>query len=243
MEARIPSGSLPEFYALVEKFNKESKKSNIKKTHDISLSDAQRILSQNLEAMSPISESDVRKEESQPVFTCTVVKKEEREKPKSMTELLHCSLLRPAGTVCKSQDKLSQHGIPLPKHIFPSDILLDPHPVSSSLTALWKKMQASTTLCRLVVNKATPEQFVFKDKLPQYLLLDPEKQFMDLKDLEWRFYKGIVMWSRRTSDSFITIKYDSEKRFVESQDMPDVIFPPLVSRSLVIYSQTDYQKN
>lgn len=66
---------------------------------------------------------------------------------------------------------------------------------------------------------------------------------MDLRDLEWRYYKGIVKYKHGTSDSFINIKYNSEKRFVESQQMPGVISPPLVYRSLVIYPQVDYPKS
>lgn len=65
---------------------------------------------------------------------------------------------------------------------------------------------------------------------------------MDLKDLEWKYYKGIVKWKHITSDSFVNIKYNSEKRFVESRQMPDVISPPLVRRSLVICPQVDYPK-
>lgn len=65
---------------------------------------------------------------------------------------------------------------------------------------------------------------------------------MNLRDLQWRYYKGIAKWKHNTTDSFINIQYDSEKRFVESQEMPDVIIPPLVRRSLVIYPQVDYPK-
>ncbi|XP_037653879.1 uncharacterized protein C9orf153 homolog isoform X2 [Choloepus didactylus] len=177
METRIPGCSLPELYAFLENFNKKNKKSNIRKTHDISLSDVKRILSQNLDAMSFISETGVRREDSQPVFMCTVVKKEEGKKPKSMTELLHCSLLTssliPAERLLRSQEKLSQRGIPPPKYNFPYDILVGQHPVSSSLTALGRKMQASKTICRLVITKAFPEKFVCEVKVPKYFLINP----------------------------------------------------------------------
>ncbi|XP_038510974.1 iron-sulfur cluster assembly 1 homolog, mitochondrial isoform X8 [Canis lupus familiaris] len=69
-----------------------------------------------------------------------------------------------------------------------------------------------------------------------------EKQFMDLRDLEWRYYKGIVKWKHSALDSFIDIKHDDEKRFVESREMPGVICPPILHGSLVIYPQVDYQK-
>lgn len=66
---------------------------------------------------------------------------------------------------------------------------------------------------------------------------------MDLRDLEWRYYKGIAKWKHKTPDSFINIQYNSEKRFVESQEMPNVIFLPLVRRSLVTHPQVDDSKN
>lgn len=66
---------------------------------------------------------------------------------------------------------------------------------------------------------------------------------MDLRDLEWKYYKGITKWARKTSDSYAKIKYNSEKRFVESKEMPGSISPSLVRRSLVIYPLIDYPQN
>ncbi|KAB0401556.1 hypothetical protein E2I00_011656, partial [Balaenoptera physalus] len=231
---------LPELYAFVEHFNKENKKSNLLKTHCISPSEAQKILSQNLNGT---SRTDGRGEDSQSVFTCKVVRKEER--PESMTELLHRSLLTrslsPVERLSKSQKRISQYGIPPPVHTFPYELLMD-HSKSMSLVAMRKRIQSTEILCRLGIPTISPEKFIFEDKVPKYLLVDPEKQFMDLRDLEWRFYKGIVKWKRRTSDAFINIKYNSEKRFVGSQQMPHPISPPLVHKSLVIYPQVDYPK-
>lgn len=65
---------------------------------------------------------------------------------------------------------------------------------------------------------------------------------MDLRDLEWRYYKGLASWKHSTSDSFIDINYNSEKRFVGSHEMPGVIYPPVVRKSSVIYPQVDYPK-
>nr|XP_012421564.1 PREDICTED: uncharacterized protein C9orf153 homolog [Odobenus rosmarus divergens] len=65
--------SLPELYAFVEDFNKDSKKSNLLKTHSISPSEAQKMLSQNLNAMSFTSGTDdMRGEHLQPVFVKTI---------------------------------------------------------------------------------------------------------------------------------------------------------------------------
>eukprot|EP00070_Physeter_catodon_P042386 XP_028349280.1 uncharacterized protein C9orf153 homolog [Physeter catodon] len=227
------SRQLPELYAFVENFHKENKKSNLLKTHCISPSEAQKIL-QNLNGGGEVS---------QPVFTCKVVRKEKR--PESMTELLHRSLLTrslsPVERLSKSQKRISLYGIPPPVHTFPYEILMG-HSKSMSLVAIQKRIQSTETLYRLGIPTISPEKFIFEDKVPKYVLVDPEKQFMDLRDLEWRFYKGIVKWKRRTSDAFINIKYNGEKRFVGSQQMPHPISPPLVHKSSVIYPQVDYPK-
>ncbi|XP_024415760.1 uncharacterized protein C9orf153 homolog [Desmodus rotundus] len=70
-ETEFPTCSLPELYALVENLNKESKKSNRLKTHGISPSEGQEILSRNLNAMSSTSRTDWR-EDPQPVFLKTI---------------------------------------------------------------------------------------------------------------------------------------------------------------------------
>ncbi|KAF6326991.1 hypothetical protein mRhiFer1_001949 [Rhinolophus ferrumequinum] len=232
-----PRCSLPELYAFVDNFNKESKKSNLLKIYSISPSEAQKILSQKPNAMPVISGPNVR-EDPQPLFMGKVVRKEQ-ESPEVMTEFLHCCLLTgsclPIERLSKSQRRLTKYGIPPPSYTFPSEILTDP---SSSL-ATTKKIQDT----KLGISHVKPEKFIFEDRVSGYVLADPDKQFMDLRDLEWRYYKGIAKWKHNTTDSFINIPYNSEKRFVESQKMPDVIFPPLVHRSLVIYPRIDYPKN
>ncbi|XP_045636893.1 uncharacterized protein C9orf153 homolog isoform X1 [Ursus americanus] len=245
--AESPGCSLPELYAFAKDFNKESKKSNLLKTHSISPSEARKMLSQNLNAMSLTSGTDgVREEDLQPVFACKLVRKEE-EKPDSMTELLYRSLLTsslsPVERLTRSQQRLLQCGIPPPAHTFPYEILIDhskslsPFPVPVD-----EKTHSANLLHMLGISRIRPENFIFEDKIAKYFLVDPEKQFMDLRDLEWRYYKGLVSWKHSTSDSFIDINYNSEKRFVESQEMPGVIYPPVVRKSLVIYPQVDYPK-
>ncbi|XP_008591064.1 PREDICTED: uncharacterized protein C9orf153 homolog, partial [Galeopterus variegatus] len=235
---------LPELYACVEEFNKESKKSNLLKIQDISLNEAQKMLTKNLDAMSLISGTGVKRQDPQPVFTCTVVKKEDQ-KPESMAEVLHHSLLTsslsPGERLSRSQQRLSQYGIHPPTHTFPYEILID-HSNALSLVAMWKKIQSIKIMCRLGLPIASPQKFVFGEKVPTYFLREQEKQFMDLRDLEWRYYKGLVKWKDTTVVPLLDINYDTEKRFVESQDMPDVISPPIVHKSLVIYPQIDYQK-
>ncbi|XP_054544900.1 uncharacterized protein C9orf153 homolog isoform X2 [Talpa occidentalis] len=230
--------SLPELYASVENFNRERKKSNLLKTQGISLDEAQKMLIQNLVAMSFISRTDVR--DLQPVFKAKV---ERKVKPASMTDLLHRSLLTrslsPLEKLSKSRQRLAQYGISPPVHTFPYDIILH-HASSLALTEIRKKVQRTLTVGRLGLHKITSEQLIVDDRVPKYLLVDPEKQFLDLRDLEWRYYKGIVKWKRNTLDSTIEIKYNSEKRFVQSQQMPDTSSPPLVHRSLIIYPQVDF---
>ncbi|XP_022368437.1 uncharacterized protein C9orf153 homolog [Enhydra lutris kenyoni] len=70
--AESPGCPLPELYAFVEDFTKESKKSSLLKTHGISLSEAQKMLSQNLNAMSISGTDDVREEDPQPLFVETI---------------------------------------------------------------------------------------------------------------------------------------------------------------------------
>ncbi|KAI2553031.1 hypothetical protein G5576_115583 [Homo sapiens] len=238
-EATLPQCSLPELYACIENFNKESKKSNLLKMHGISLNEAQEVLARNLNVMSFTRGADVRGD-LQPVIRCTVVKKE---KQASMIELLYRSLLAsslsPMERLSRSQQRLSQCGISPPKHTFPYEILTDHSNALAQVTV--QKVPSPKILCSLGISSATPEKFISEDKLCRSFLVDPGKQFMNLRDLEWRYFKGLAKWRRTTAISFGDIKYNTEKRFVESQDMPDVIFPPIVRKSLVIYPQIDYQ--
>ncbi|XP_038382849.1 iron-sulfur cluster assembly 1 homolog, mitochondrial isoform X18 [Canis lupus familiaris] len=244
--AESPRWSLPEFYALVEHFRKKSNKLKLLKTHRMSLSEAQEMLSQNLSAMSFSSGTNVREEVFQPIFMCKVVRKE-KEEPDSMTEVLYRSLLTsslsPVERLSRSQQRLFQCGIPPPTHTFPYEILID-HSKSLSPVPIpiEEKTQSANILHVLGISRIRPQNFIFGDKIAKYFLVNPEKQFMDLRDLEWRYYKGIVKWKHSALDSFIDIKHDDEKRFVESREMPGVICPPILHGSLVIYPQVDYQK-
>ncbi|XP_007967842.3 uncharacterized protein C9orf153 homolog isoform X1 [Chlorocebus sabaeus] len=237
----LPQCSLPELYACIVNFNKESKKSNLLQMHGISLNEAPEVLAKNLNVMSFTRDTDVRRD-LQPVIRYTVVKKEQKQA--SMTELLHCSLLAgslsPVGRLSRSRQRLTQCGISPPKRTFPYEILTD-HSNALAQVTVQKKVPSAKILCSLGISSATPEKFVLEDKLRRYFLVDPGKQFMDLRDLEWRYFKGLAKWRRTTALSFTDVKYNTEKRFTESQGMPDVIFPPIVRKSLVVYPQIDYQ--
>lgn len=162
---------LPELYALAENFNKESKKSSRLKTHGMSPSEAQKILSQNLNAMSFTSGTDLR-EDAQPVFTCKMVRKEE-EKPASLTELLHQSLLTDLlsqlDRLSKSRQRLAQYGIPPPLHTFPYEILIK----NSNFWAMTRKRTQSFRLSKLSISRSRPDKFLFEDRISEYLLVEP----------------------------------------------------------------------
>ncbi|XP_025216033.1 uncharacterized protein C9orf153 homolog [Theropithecus gelada] len=69
--AALPRCSLPELYACIVNFNKESKKSNLLQMHGISLNEAQEVLAKNLNVMSFTRGTDVRRD-LQPVFRKTI---------------------------------------------------------------------------------------------------------------------------------------------------------------------------
>uniref|UniRef100_G3QX22 Chromosome 9 open reading frame 153 n=1 Tax=Gorilla gorilla gorilla TaxID=9595 RepID=G3QX22_GORGO len=73
-EATLPQCSLPELYACIENFNKESKKSNLLKMHGISLNEAQEVLARNLNVMSFTRGTDVRGD-LQPVISVNKMNK------------------------------------------------------------------------------------------------------------------------------------------------------------------------
>lgn len=168
---------LPELYASVEDFIKESKKSNLPKTHSISPSKAQKMLSQNLNAMSISGTDDVREEDPQPLFVCEVVRRE-GEKPDSVTEILYRSLLTPSLSLVerltKSQQRLFRHGVPPPAHTFPYEILIEHSKSSSPVPVPVKeKTPGANTLGMLGISRITPENFVFADRIAKYFLVDP----------------------------------------------------------------------
>lgn len=164
---------LPELYACIVNFNKESKKSNLLQMHGISLNEAQEVLAKNLNVMSFTRGTDVRRD-LQPVIRYTVVKKEQKQA--SMTELLHCSLLAgslsPVGRLSRSRQRLSQCGISPPKRTFPYEILTD-HSNALAQVTVQKKVPSAKILCSLGISSATPEKFVLEDKLRRYFLVDP----------------------------------------------------------------------
>ncbi|XP_012371977.1 uncharacterized protein C9orf153 homolog [Octodon degus] len=230
--------SLPELYALVENFNKDSKKSSLLKAHSISFTEAEKLLAKSLNTMALISRTSSRREDPKSVFSYTLVKREP-EKPPSMVEYLHRSLLEglfsPVVGLTRSQKRLTESGIPPLPHPFPYNIILEG--LESLPQAPTEKTQDPQVIDRPCLLKV-----MVPDKLAKYFLVDPEKQFMDLRDLQWRYFKGLAKWKHMIVVPTMDIKCNSEKRFVENRDMPGVVSPPIVRKSLVIYPQTEFNK-
>uniref|UniRef100_A0A2K6FU76 Chromosome 9 open reading frame 153 n=2 Tax=Propithecus coquereli TaxID=379532 RepID=A0A2K6FU76_PROCO len=72
-EAVSPQCSLPELYAFVENFSKKSKKLNLLKTCGISLDEAQKMLTKNLNAMSFARGAVMGREDPHHVFIKTIL--------------------------------------------------------------------------------------------------------------------------------------------------------------------------
>ncbi|XP_005387974.1 PREDICTED: uncharacterized protein C9orf153 homolog [Chinchilla lanigera] len=233
-----PWCSLPELYALVENFNKDSKKSSLLKTRSISPTEGQKLLAKSLSTMAFISRTGLRREDPQPVLPCSVVKRE-LEKPPPMAVRLYRSLLEgmlsPGAGLPRSQKRLIEEGISPPAHSFPYSV------IQEGLEALAQITTEKTQIPQVLDSPRLLKLF-FEDTVPRYFFVDPEKQFMDLRDLEWRYFKGLAKWKHMTVVSIMEIKYNSEKRFVESWNMPRAVSPPLVRKSSVIYPEIEYRK-
>ncbi|KAM4876656.1 uncharacterized protein RHO17_006530 isoform 1-T1 [Thomomys bottae] len=213
--------SLPELYLLMHIFNKECKKSSLLKTQSISLKEAQKLLAKNLNAMTCTHGTEARSEDSEIVYTCPVVKKERRSR-QSMAELSYQRLLI---GITPSMERLpdSCHRLvqlETSNQSFHYIILKDPGSVSQFII-------------RKMSSMGLRPQMVFDDRLPKYTPLEPEHQFQDLQDLQQRYLSGFVKLKRTPRILTTDIIYDTEKRFVKSQDMPPV-FLPLLHKPLVI---------
>nr|XP_045017218.1 uncharacterized protein C9orf153 homolog [Jaculus jaculus] len=239
---------LPDLYASVENFRKESKKSNLLKSCGISLKEAQELLSKNLNIMS-FTHHTSRRRAPRPSSGRIGVKKEEQ-KPLSMVELLHHRLLicshSPLERISRSQHRLAQGGIPPPAHTFPYSVMVSDTNIMS-WAAIKKKFQSTKILGKIMLatSSATEPQHqpILGDRAQiRHLAAEPEKQFLDLRELEWRYFKGLAKWKHTTKPSPMDVKYDTERRFVESQGMPGMILPPLICKSFVIYPQIDYEE-
>ncbi|XP_052584275.1 uncharacterized protein C9orf153 homolog [Peromyscus californicus insignis] len=234
---------LQELYTSAENFNNKSKKSNFQKICGISFEEARQLLGKDLNARSFDSRHTMRKDE--PLPAKQTQEEEEEEKPVSMADLLHYSLLTgflvPVEQLSRSQQRLAQAGIPPPTHSFPYAFRTD-EPRATPTPTFRKRIQ-STTFHKLLLSSVAPDRLVFEDKSMRFFSTEPGKQFMDLVDLEWRYFKGLARWGRvPTKFSFMDIQFNSEKRFIESQSMPGLIFPPLVRKTLVIYPRILYHK-
>ncbi|XP_063132080.1 uncharacterized protein C9orf153 homolog isoform X2 [Rattus norvegicus] len=176
--------SLPELYASLEIFNKESKKSNLQKICGMSFKEAQEVLWKILGGLISDSYDTVKGDERHPSIP---VNKEERKTP-SMSDLLHQSLLKgynvPLEQVHSSQQRLAQVGIPPPPLSFP-------HGLSNELPVIlpaqhFRKRIQSVTFRKLLLSSVAPGRLFYEEKpTSQQVSFDPGKQFLDLADLQW----------------------------------------------------------
>ncbi|XP_055485241.1 uncharacterized protein C9orf153 homolog [Psammomys obesus] len=235
--------SLPDLYACIENFNYENKKSNLQNVCGISFEEAQGSLEKTLNALSLDSNNAKKKDEHLPAMPTEV--KEEEQKPASMADVLHQSLLlgalAPREQLSKSYRRLVQAGIPPPVHTFPYSFRTD-EPRASETPI--KEMASSTTLSQLLLTSVPQDRPVYEERSKIFFPAEPGKQFLDLMDLEWRYFKGLIKWERAPRKySFTDIAFNSEMRFVRSQGMPGLI-PSLVCRTLMFYPSVDYyEKN
>ncbi|XP_075827262.1 uncharacterized protein C9orf153 homolog [Microtus pennsylvanicus] len=242
--ASTPSPSqLPELYASAENFNNESKKSNFQKLCATSFEEARQLLGKNLGTVPFAASGAERKHEPHPDVQSPVSNEEQN--LTSMADLLHRGLLMgslvPLEQLSRTQRRLTQAGIPPPVYSFPYGFRTDEPIVTPTPT--FRQRLPSHTFRKLLLASVTPERLVFKDKSIRFFSLEPGKQFMDLVDLEWRYFNGLAKWGRIPKKFlFMDIKYNTEKRFVESQGMPGPVFPPLVRKTLVIYPQHDHHE-
>ncbi|XP_028627805.1 uncharacterized protein C9orf153 homolog [Grammomys surdaster] len=235
--------SLPELYESLGNFNNESKKSNLQKLCSTTFKEAQEVLEKTLSGPPFDSYDTSREKEPLPVIKAGV--KKEQKSP-SMSDLLHQSLLMgymvPLEQVYSSQQRLAQAGIPPPTLAFPYGLKAEV-PVIAPPHHFRKRIQ-STTFRKLLLSSVTPGRMFFEEKSASHVCSDPGKQFLDLVDLEWRYFKGLAKWGKMPRGfSFMDIEFNSEKRFVESQGMSGAIFPPLVRKTLVVYPHVEYDEN
>ncbi|XP_006517438.1 uncharacterized protein C9orf153 homolog isoform X1 [Mus musculus] len=221
---------LSDLYTSLQNFNNENKKSNLQKVCGTSFKEAQETLEKTLN-VSPLDSSEtVSGNERLPVVIQTEVKKKEQRSP-SMSDLLHQSLLMgyiaPLDQVYSSQQRLAQAGIPPPILDFPYG-LRDEVPLVAPTQHFRKRIQ-SMTFRKLLLSSVTPGRLFYEEKSVSHVSSEPGKQFLDLADLQWRYFKGLATWGKvPRMFSFMDIEFNSEKRFVGSQGMPGFIFPPLM---------------
>ncbi|XP_040612157.1 uncharacterized protein C9orf153 homolog [Mesocricetus auratus] len=227
--------SMSALYESAENFSKESKKSNFQKICGTSFEEARQLLGKN---------PALRK--SEPLPAIQIPAKKEEQKPKSMANLLQHSLLMgslvPLEQLSQIQQRLIHAGIPPPEHTFPYAFRTD-EPMVTPTPPTYRKRTPSATFRKLLLASVTPDRLDFEDKTVRFFPSEAGKQFLDLVDLEWRYFKGLAKWGRMPRKfSVMDIEFTSEKRFVESQGMPGLIFPPLVRKTLETYPQVDSHK-
>ncbi|XP_020822655.1 uncharacterized protein LOC110194581 isoform X2 [Phascolarctos cinereus] len=220
---------------------KENEKIHNLRKHDISITEAKNYLLQVLNIISLETLSHrVPTEFAQPIAfkgKCHI------SDPKEMIKILHRTLLaiNGPGTLTENRSMPSRaialmNKISLPMHIFPYEMLAH-HCLPFLLPFLIRDdILNEKIFCRIVLfNIVLPKGKVFRPQAKRQKhyekLLHPEKQFMDLKDLQRKYYKGILKWKRKSRMLFKDPSFVIEKAFVP--EMISLDYKPTVIFKLV----------
>ncbi|XP_056661962.1 uncharacterized protein LOC103106213 [Monodelphis domestica] len=228
---------LPDLFSSADTLIKKNEKSSNLRIHDITVKEAKNYLLRILNIISIDTLGSQAAAYTQPI----VLERRKIQDPKRMIKILHQSLLTRSRSIT-SKEKLvvpskvfSQYSrIPEPLHTYPYELLVQKCLPLMLPFVIRDNILNEKILCRLVLfNVAPPKAKVFapQTKRPKFSrkLLQPEKQFMDLRDLQWKYYKGILKWNQKLPLIFKEIPPILEKRFVSemisSDYQPTFIFP------------------
>ncbi|XP_072462443.1 uncharacterized protein [Notamacropus eugenii] len=219
---------------------KENEKFHNLRKHDISITEAKNYLLRVLNIISlETLGHKVPAEHAQPI----VLKgSSDIFDPKGMIKILHRTLLAVSGsrtlpekspTPCRKIALLNK--FPRPMHIFPYEMLVH-HCLPFLLPFIIRDdILNEKIFCKLVLfNIVPPKGKIFRPQAKRQKhsekLLHPEKQFMDLKDLQRKYYKGILKWKRKSPLLFKEIPLVFERTYIPemiSTDYnPNIIFKP-----------------
>ncbi|XP_031801408.1 uncharacterized protein LOC105749517 [Sarcophilus harrisii] len=203
---------------------KENEKSHNLKKHEISITEAKNYL---LRVLNIISLETLGQEEPlEPTQPVVLKSKSTICDPIGMMKILRHNLL----SAPTSSDKSEKSPMPLkafapldkfpsPMHIFPYELLAQ-HCLPFLVPFIVRDdIRKKKILCRIVLfNIVPPKGKVFRPqgKRQKHFekLRHPEKQFMDLKDLQRKYYKGLLKWKKKPLPTFKEIIPIIEKTYV-----------------------------
>ncbi|XP_074052706.1 uncharacterized protein LOC141495371 [Macrotis lagotis] len=203
---------------------KENEKCHNLRKHDISITEAKNYLLQVLNIIS----LETLNQQTSLEYTQPVVSKNKSKisVSKAVIEILHHSLFSSAAIKALSEKILIPSRafaltkkIPPPMHIFPYEILVH-HCLPYLLPFIIRDdIMKGKILSRLVLfNIESPKGKIFRSEAKKEKhfekLLQPETQFMDLRDLQRKYFKGILTWKGRSPELFKEMPIIHEKKFI-----------------------------